>query len=63
MSSFNLDCPCCGEVLHTIKGLCTDREEMREDKYCTECEIRYGLRCHGLVVLAKLTPTINSKQL
>ncbi len=52
-----MDCPECGEELHTIKGLCTDRDAMREDKYCAECNIRYGLRSSGLTVLASLKLT------
>jgi len=44
------ECKKCGGKLYTIKGLCTDRDGIREDKYCPECHTRYGSRAHGLVV-------------
>ena len=49
-----MDCPECDEELYTIKGLCTDSEGFREDKFCPECNIRFGLRRHGLVKIASL---------
>ena len=48
-----MECPRCGEELYRISGLCTDRDGIREDAYCTECHIRYGVRSHGLTVLDK----------
>ena len=40
------DCPKCGEELYVIKGLCTDRDGIREDRFCAECNTRYGMRSH-----------------
>ncbi len=44
------ECKKCGEILYIIKGLRTDRDGMREDRYCPGCHTRYGSRAHGLVV-------------
>ena len=46
-------CKECGNELYIIKGLYTDRDGIRSDRYCPECHIRYGCRAHGLVVLNK----------
>jgi hypothetical protein len=47
------DCPKCGEELFLIKGLCTDRDSIREDRFCAECNTRYGMRSHGLVLISE----------
>lgn len=47
-------CPECDNDLYPIKNLCTDRDRMREDQFCPECEIRYGLRSHGLELISKI---------
>lgn len=46
-------CGKCGSELHAIKDLCTDSDGMREDQYCPECNTRWGLRSHGLVLLSE----------
>jgi len=48
-----MECPNCTHELFRLEGLCTDRDDMREDAYCAYCHIRYGVRAHGLVVLVK----------
>ena len=42
------DCPKCGLELYVIKGLCTNRDGIREDRFCAECNTRYGMRNYGL---------------
>jgi transcriptional regulator NrdR family protein len=49
----SIDCPKCGEELFAIKGLCTDIDEIREDRFCGECNTRYGTRSHGIVMISE----------
>ncbi len=46
-------CKKCGGVLHIIEGLYTDRDDMRSDLYCAECDTRWGSRAHGHVKLSE----------
>tara|TARA_Y100000310_G_C20650994_1_gene799420 strand:- start:252 stop:554 length:303 start_codon:yes stop_codon:yes gene_type:complete len=46
-------CPKCGEELYKITGLCTDRDGIREDSYCGDCNTRYGNRSHGMSILSE----------
>ena len=46
-----MDCPKCSEPLYHITGLCTDRDGIREDRYCPECNTRWGCRSHGFVLI------------
>jgi len=48
-----MDCPNCGGELYSISGLCTDRDGIREDRYCPHCHRRYGTRSHGYILLSK----------
>jgi hypothetical protein len=48
-----MDCTKCGGELFRISGLCTDRDNMREDAYCAECNTRYGVRSHGLELISE----------
>jgi hypothetical protein len=48
-----MDCPKCSVELFRIRGLCTDRDNTREDAFCAECNTRYGVRSHGLTVLSE----------
>jgi hypothetical protein len=51
------DCPKCGLELFLIKGLCTDRDGIREDRFCAECNTRYGMRNCGLVLISEAANT------
>jgi hypothetical protein len=48
-----MDCNTCGGELYEIEGLRTDRDGIRNDKYCAECETRWGSRAHGLVFISQ----------
>lgn len=47
------DCTKCGEETFSIKGLCTDRDGIREDRYCPSCNTRFGMRCSGMPILSE----------
>lgn len=51
------NCPKCGLELYLIKGLYTDRDGIREDRFCTECNTRYGMRSHGLELISEAANT------
>ncbi len=48
-----MECDKCGEELFRIKGLCLDRDEMREAAYCFDCHILYKVTAHGLCLVRK----------
>lgn len=43
------DCGKCGEELYVIKGLCFDRDGIREARYCEGCGTVFSSHAHGLV--------------
>lgn len=43
--------------MFVIKGLCTDREATREDRFCAECNTRYGMRSHCLELISEAANT------
>ncbi len=49
--AYTLNCGKCGNELYRISGLCTNQDGCRQDAYCPECHIRYGVRANGLVEL------------
>jgi hypothetical protein len=48
-----MNCNKCDEKLYKIEGVCTDCDKIRNDLYCIECNTRWGVRSHGLVLLAE----------
>jgi len=46
---FKHSCPECGTTddFYKVEGLCTDRDGIREDYWCEECKIHFGMRAHG----------------
>lgn len=50
-----MNCLNCGGDVYRISGLHTDYDGIREDAYCPDCHIRFGVRSHGLVVITEPT--------
>ena len=46
-------CSKCDGDVYRIRGLCTDRDGIREDAYCPDCNIRWGVRAHGLELISE----------
>lgn len=40
-------CPKCGERLYRVEGLCHDRDQMRENRWCEECKTMFSCHAHG----------------